>query len=305
MEHITIKGGGYIAVIDVEHGANCISLENTEHNASILRKRGGYDTVDNPFLYGMPLLFPVNRISNGRFLFEGREYAFPINEEKTGCHLHGALHNMRFETVLLTDNSVKCSLRSEKGQIYSGFPHAFEIRQQYVLSEAGLTHTVEIVNDSPCNMPCMIGFHTTFDTAFAGKGKVKARVDISEEYKRNMDLYLPESYTSELDSVADSLRNGTFLPNESEISRHFLAQRGGKMVLTNEDKGLSVIYDPDPELQYRLIYGQAKGFLCMEPQSCLVDAPNMQHWGQRAEIPYVTPYGIRRYTSKIYLNNEK
>lgn len=48
--------------------------------------------VDNPGHYGTPLMMPPNRIRNGRFTFEGREYQFAINTPN-GHNIHGFLRN--------------------------------------------------------------------------------------------------------------------------------------------------------------------------------------------------------------------
>jgi galactose mutarotase-like enzyme len=66
---IYIRGGGYRAAIDPLRGANCISLSH-ESGASLLREPPKDGILDNPYLYGMPILFPVNRISGGSFEFE-------------------------------------------------------------------------------------------------------------------------------------------------------------------------------------------------------------------------------------------
>ena len=83
---IKIADGDWHATIDLLHGANCISLRNEKYGANLLREPPDISAMtENPFLYGMPTLFPVNRIENGRFTFEGREYIFPINEPSTNC----------------------------------------------------------------------------------------------------------------------------------------------------------------------------------------------------------------------------
>ena len=81
MNIFEIKNTKYTAKINLSRGGNCISLYNAEWGAHILREPD-YTNLDNPFLYGMPILFPVNRISGGKFLFEGREYHFPVNRSR-------------------------------------------------------------------------------------------------------------------------------------------------------------------------------------------------------------------------------
>ena len=99
MQIITIKSGGYEAKINASRGANCISLTYPEKGVSVLREPDYSAPLDNPYLYGMPVLFPQNRISGGKFEFEGRVYDFGINEPNTGCFIHGTLHEKPFEVV--------------------------------------------------------------------------------------------------------------------------------------------------------------------------------------------------------------
>ena len=63
-EIVKIKNGYWHAEVDLAHGANCISLRNEKYSASLLREPPQTEELDNPYLYGMPILFPVNRIEN-------------------------------------------------------------------------------------------------------------------------------------------------------------------------------------------------------------------------------------------------
>ena len=82
MENIKeIRYKDYSAKINISRGANCIELKNSKYIASILRKPDYTKELDTPYLYGMPVLFPVNRISGGKFEFEKREYKV-VNENQ-------------------------------------------------------------------------------------------------------------------------------------------------------------------------------------------------------------------------------
>lgn len=72
MKNFKISLCEWRAEIDVLSGANCISLKNERYRASILREPPEGGELDNPYLYGMPILFPVNRIEGGKFEFEGK-----------------------------------------------------------------------------------------------------------------------------------------------------------------------------------------------------------------------------------------
>lgn len=126
---IKIQSGDYSAKINLSRGANCISLRNKRYDAKILREPNYSKELDNPYLYGMPILYPVNRISGGSFMFDCRKYIFPINEPNTNCHIHGFLHNSEFKLAEQTENGVICTLESD--EIYPKFPHRFCITRFY------------------------------------------------------------------------------------------------------------------------------------------------------------------------------
>ena len=303
MNIIEIKNTKYTAKINLSRGGNCISLYNSEWGAHILREPD-YANLDNPFLYGMPILFPVNRISGGGFTFEGREYRFPVSEPATGCHLHGILHQEPFEIVSQSENSLCCVYRSY-GK-YLGFPHDFEIKLEYRVTEEGLLHTTTIENFSDTNMPCLFGFHTTFSLPFIAGTKpeyVYLKAQVSEEIERNMANYLPTGKFLPVDDTTSALRNGTFQPLKTKISRHYHCHAGQTtMVLYDRDNHLSVIYENDKKFDYRLIYnGDASGFICLEPQNAFVNAINTALPDGLKGFDFIKPGESKVYHSKITL----
>jgi len=307
MKLVTIESGDYSAVINLSRGANCISLRNEKYNARILREPDySKGELDNPYLYGMPILFPVNRISGGQFEFEGRTYRFPINEEKTGCHLHGMLHQAEFELLKQSSSRVLCAYKADKNAPYLEFPHEFEIRMEYTLDEKGLTHKVEVINHSEQNMPLMLGFHTTFNIAFAGDGDVVARAEISEEYERNMAVnYLPTGNKPTFDNVSNALNEGEFSVRSLPVSRHFRAGGKGNLELYNKDKCLRMVYENDEKYAFRLIYnGKADEYICLEPQNCLANAPNSPFSREEAGFQYINPGASIVFISKLGIKEQ-
>ena len=296
--YVRICSGAYTAVIDLKRGANCISLRNAEHNAVILREPP--EELDNPYLYGMPILFPVNRISGGEFTFEGRKYSFPINEPATGCHLHGTLHETEFSLVEKTDSKVCCVYRADTEKPYLQFPHSFAVRIEYEISRNGLHQTTLIENLSESNMPVLLGFHTTFNARFSpGEGAVYVKVPVLAEYERNMKNYLPTGNKPCFDSVSTALNNGTFDPYSVPTSRHYRSDTE-KMVIYDKDNDLSIVYENDKGLPFRLIYnGNADGYICLEPQTSLANSPNSPFSRDEAGFGWLAPGKTVSYTSRI------
>lgn len=298
---LAVSGGGYTARIDLQRGANCVSLRNEKYGAVILRERG--KVLDNPYLYGMPVLFPVNRISGGRFSFEGREYVFPVNEPATGCHLHGLLHETPFSLLEKTDSKVSCIYRADARTPYLRFPHSFELQMDYELSEKGLRHTTRVTNCSDTNMPVLLGFHTTFNARFCpGGGDIRVLAQLEKEYARNMKNYLPTGKMPAFDEVSASLNGGTFDPFSAPISRHYRSAGDGRMVIYDKGNDLSVVYENDEKLGFRLIYnGNADGYICLEPQTSLANSPNSPICREEAGFGWLEPGQTAVYTSRIYI----
>lgn len=306
MNLITLASNGYRAVIYPKRGANCISLRNLQYRAKMLREPENPDQLDNPYLYGMPILFPVNRIEKGIFVFDGRNYRFPINEPATGCHLHGFLHETPFEVVFQSEDQVICEYKATEKSPYLTFPHAFVMRIEYELTAQGLRQTTEITNLSAQRMPCLLGFHTTFNLCFADRSDscdIRAKAEITEEYERAMgSTYLPTGRILPFDDVSKSLASGEWRPADALISRHYLAGETGEMRLTDIKRNLAVVYRNDADFSHRLIYGGGEtGFFCMEPQTCLVNAPNAPLLKEKIGVPSIFPGDTKRFSSFISL----
>lgn len=303
MRFIHLQSSAYTAVIDLERGANCVSLRHRPTDARLLRELPDPPTEpDNPFLYGMPILFPVNRISGGCFTFDGRTYTFPINEPATGCHLHGALNGMPFALTESGKGYAICRYAAEAGA-YLGFPHAFAVTAEYRLTDDGMLHTVTVSNRSAERMPCLLGFHTTFNALPFPDSRpedIRVQVDIAEEYARDMRTYLPTGEKPPFDALSAALADGSFCPIGQPISRHYRACPGGRMVLRDTRLGLTVIYAPDPGLVFRLIYnGAADGFICLEPQTPLANSPNSPVPRDEAGFDWIAPGEGRTFRSTI------
>ena len=165
MNIVSLAAGDYSARVNLSRGANLISLRHLPTGTAILREPD-YANFDNPFLYGMPILFPANRISGAKFTFEGRTYEFPLNEPKTGCHIHGTLHEAPFALEAADASSLSAVYRATADAPYLTFPPAFTLRMRYELADV-LAQTVSLTNDSDENMPVLLAFHTTFNASGA------------------------------------------------------------------------------------------------------------------------------------------
>ena len=169
LKGVEFSKGDYTAVLIPEMGANLVRLANTRLGAEILRTPGAGEIGtfrSRPQVFGLPILFPPNRIADGRYVFEGRTYQYPITIERERNYHHGVLKSEAFlvSKARETDREVmiECRYYANAGNdaVYRDFPHEFKCKITYRLTAEGLEQEVVFFNRSETRMPLGVGFHT-------------------------------------------------------------------------------------------------------------------------------------------------
>ena len=94
MRAVEFSKGDYAALLVPDMGANLVRLADTRRGIEILRAPAGDEVEEfrrRPHVFGLPILFPPNRIADGQYTFDGRTYRFPITDAKGGHYHHGIL----------------------------------------------------------------------------------------------------------------------------------------------------------------------------------------------------------------------
>lgn len=211
---VEFSKGDYVALLIPEMGANLIRLADMRRGVEVLHTPTAEEIETfrrRPQVYGLPILFPPNRIADGRFTFDGRTYRLPITNEKEHNFHHGFLKSQPFQVskAVETDDEVmvECRYYSNAGcdVIFRDFPHEFKCKIIFHLSARGLEQEVVFTNRSRERMPLGVGFHTPLCIPFAGgeNGDYVMRVAVGEQ--------------AELD--ARNLPTGRKLPLNAQFAR--------------------------------------------------------------------------------------
>lgn len=124
----------YTALLVPSVGANLVRLAHTRLGVEVLRtpsEREHDEFLRHPHVYGVPILFPPNRIADGRFRFDGREYRFPITRPEENNYHHGILKSQPFAVSKAVETpdevliETRCYSNAASDAIYRDFPHAF------------------------------------------------------------------------------------------------------------------------------------------------------------------------------------
>ena len=164
-EKTTILNNGFFhAVVVPEIGGNVISLRHLASGTELLREPANLEELAKfPEQFGLPVLFPPNRIRDGEFTFEGRHCRLPITETAMNNHLHGLAVGKKWEVVSADQNAIELKfVFSPESPEYEGFPFAFTLKRNLMLTSYGLTDQMTVTNDGQWNMPLGLGYHSTF-----------------------------------------------------------------------------------------------------------------------------------------------
>lgn len=298
---VKINGCGYEAEFSSRLGATCYRLTYEPLGCDVLRTpTSEADLKINPYLYGNPILFPCNRISGGKFTFDGREYRFPINEPKTNCHIHGALYSLPFKVIYLAADKATFRYEAAKGE-YLGFPHAFAVEREYTANKRGLTEKTTFVNLSSEKMPLTLAFHTTFNAPFSGKCKCYATVPAVSEQLRN-ENFLPTGEWSSGERE-ERMRRGEYEVGKIHLSALYKIDKPDCFLATD---GAILKYSASPEYGYRMTYAESGGgFMVIEPQTSAIDCFHLPEPPEKHGLIAINPGKSVTFSSSISVRKKE
>lgn len=319
---LELKVGGYEAIIVPEVGANLIRLYNSDKGVDILRTPTADEVstfVERPQVFGLPLLFPPNRIEDGRYTYNGKSYQYPITIPAQNNYHHGNIKSQPFTVTKITEGDgcayVEATFFSNRfnNAVYQYYPHDFECRMSYRLSAEGMEHTVTFVNLSDEEMPLGVGYHTPIMIPFTAAGNrddYRMRLSVGQEWELS-ERTLPTEKLLPLNEQTALLRTAEGMkPVGTPIEIAFTAQPievDGKpyngAIITDTASGVSVYYQVDEQVKNWTLWNNGGGvnWACPEPQTWATNAPNLKMDKEITGLQSVAPKQSWKTVSKLYV----
>jgi len=210
---VFLNNGIFRAEVSPEIGGNVISLRHLASGTKLLREPACLrELAKFPEQFGLPVLFPPNRIQDGKFTFEGRHCRLPVNEIAMRNHLHGLVVGKPWELLKADQNMAELQFAfSARDPEYQGFPFAFTLKRRIELTPSGLQDRMTVTNHSEWNMPLGLGYHTTFPAP------LKMRISTEDHQIEIGERYLP---TGRLTEWQDFDPRSWFDPRRRNIGFH-------------------------------------------------------------------------------------
>ena len=115
--------------------------------------------------YASSILFPfANRVKDGIYSFNEKEYQLDINKKEENNALHGLVYDKTFKILneSVTENEASVKLEYEELNESQGFPYTYIIQLEYTLKSDGLKLNVIVKNTDSRTFPFTLGWHPYF-----------------------------------------------------------------------------------------------------------------------------------------------
>ena len=265
-------------------GSNLISLKDKKFNLELLRIPQTREAfLNSPGLYGIPILFPPNRIADGTFSFGKQTYHFEINESEKNNHIHGVVHSLDWELkeTKVQDGKVVILTELDSNRfphIQEQFPHHFIMQMSFILDQNTVYKEATIINKSNQPFPWGLGYHTTFRFPIARNATlddVTFSLSAEKQWQLNNRL-LPtgELFTSDFH---EELRRGVVLKGKP-LDDVFLSGQPNHAVIFDRKTDLEITYQADENFKHWVVYNGDgyQDFICPEPYTWVTNAPNLK-----------------------------
>lgn len=171
----------------MNYGATIVAIRTLDKNGDTVDVVCGYDNVEDYINHGGYLGAIIgrnsNRISNAKFILNGKEYKVANNENKNNLHGGNVGFDKKMWDISAEEDGLVCKITSE--DMEEGFPGKAEITVKYTLSddnELGIEYTANCDKDTVMNLTN----HTYFNLNGHNSGSI-----VNHTLKLYSDFYTP------------------------------------------------------------------------------------------------------------------
>jgi aldose 1-epimerase len=259
-----------------------------------------------PTRSGIPILFPFpNRIRDGRYTWQGKEYQLPLNDSAKTSAIHGFTSSRPWRVI---DKGADNGRAWVTGEFHAAvdapdtrdlWPADYRIRLTYRLVDRGLQIEAEVQNPDSKPLPFGLGYHPYFRVPFVtGRSEEDYWVDCPARQAWQLVDNLPTGEQREVHE-ADDLRAGRWFAGlslddvytalEGSPDSEGLYRRAG-LRQASDNVGLEV-WTSRAFREMVIFTPPHRQAICLEPYTCATDAINLQQRGITAGLNVLEPGG--------------
>jgi aldose 1-epimerase len=260
-------------------------------------------------MYGTPILFPPNRVKNGRFNYLGRVYNLPINEPPH-YHLHGEISRKAWEVVELGASEERGAFLtclfdlSAHPEIMAYFPHELVFIVTHILREGRLEMEIKIENKGNDTAPFAFGLHPYFSVPSGGVKSGILTVPAVKEWPVT-DLALVTGMSSTT-VFCQSLNDGLSIGDYPELGCSLVTLGDGDRIcrMDMKEEGYCIAYQIDPNFPFVVLFkpNWAEAF-SIEPYTYVTDAFNLPYSAELTGAKGIRPNEVFQFSTAIWVES--
>ena len=270
MNKVHISSNEVSAVISTE-GAALIGLSVSKLDLIEPNTRDG--------LYAGKILAPwPNRIKDGKYSFNKKDYQLPVNEVSKNNSLHGLVANCQWEVILQDQSKVILQHLLNQPDIYPG---KLQLQVSYEIIEQGVEISVLSENVGDISAPYGVSIHTYLVAGESVKNneltlQIPADQFLEVDAERLLPIKLQPVTGSNFDFISLKKISNLFIDHAfkyaSDYPRSILllnADGQGAEVIFDDQSNWIQIHTADRDLQ-----ADSRMAVAIEPMTCPPDAFN-------------------------------
>ena len=241
----------------------------TSHNTEIINGISNTFECLNDYkkTYKSAFLFPFpNRISEGKYEFNQKNYELDCNERALNNALHGLIYNKPFsiKRIETSENNAIVSLYYTDDGKTKGFPFPYQIEIIYTFSPKKIAINFQAFNNGVKSFPYGIGWHPYFKTSnlktssldFEGKTQYELNNKMIPQFK------IPLKFKNPL-TIKDTFLDDCFITNKPQV--YFKC----------DSYSIGIDSSPKNKKNYLQVYTPpTKDCVAIEPMTCAPNAFN-------------------------------
>lgn len=236
------------------------------------------EKLENSDFTGMPILFPTpNRVRNCEIIFRDKCYTQVKNGNVRSCH--GLVFDEPFTAEQINTDKNKAQvvfslLIDENNDIFNSFPFECRLSLVYEIGGNGLIIKYFLENLSDTSIPYGFGIHPYFSV----NGSERLIIP-SKRLLQAIDCF-PNGNIIDAKTVVPDLTSGGAIVGSLVLDTDFIRDCSKSISLFYTDINARLKINCSSNFKHIVVYKpENSGFICIEPQTCSVDAHYMHSNG--------------------------
>jgi len=215
-----------------------------------------------------PLVPYSNRIRAGRFAFQGRHVALPLNRPPERHSIHGQGWQVGWRPLDVGAQQAALEFRHAP----DAWPWAYRATQRFVLGPARLEVELTLMNESDSPMPAGLGWHPYFWRT----PRTSLTADVQAMWLTD-DEVLPTTLAT---PSPDRDPSRGLMVDRTALDNCFVGWRRRAVIQRPED-GIRLVMTAESPLDFLVVFTPpGRSFFCAEPVSHVTDAVNLAPAGR-------------------------